>query len=382
MKAQRRQPHHPSPAALEPQALMRLALRLAARATGRTSPNPMVGAVLVKDGVIIGQGWHHQAGGPHAEIEAINDAHIQGRNPSGATLYVTLEPCCTQGRTPPCTQAILSADIRQVVVAAADPNPAHCGRGFALLREQGVAVEAGLLASHAAQLNEAFNHWIVNRTPFVTVKAAMSLDGKTATVAGQSKWITGERSRALGMKLRLANDAILAGVKTIIQDNPSLTWRGPKSAPPKPLRRIILDPTARVPLDANVITDVAASLTTVVVTDAAPAQRVAELRQRVRVLIAPQHDGGIDLPWLLRLLGSENVTALLVEGGGETAARFLLPRLAQRIAFFYAPILIGGRTAPTGVAGLGIQSLADKLAVRNLVLRHLGPDLFLTGLIQ
>ena len=230
---------------------MRLAFRLARRGFGRTSPNPMVGAVLVKNGKIIGQGWHHRAGEPHAEIEALRSAK---ENPRGATLFVTLEPCCTHGRTPPCTGAIIAAGLKRVVVAALDPNPAHCGRGLQILRKAGISVSHGLLAEQELSLNEAFRHWIVHRTPFVTVKAAMSLDGKIATRAGQSKWITGPEARACGMTLRTGADAILVGVNTIIADDPALTLRQP-GFEDKRLRRIVLDPTARIPLRSKVVAD-------------------------------------------------------------------------------------------------------------------------------
>jgi len=172
---------------------MRLALNLARRGHGQTSPNPIVGAVLVKAGKIIGRGWHRRAGVPHAEIEALRDAQRHGDNPKGATLYVTLEPCCTQGRTPPCTEAIMAAGIKRVIVGAVDPNPKHAGRAFKILKRAGIGVVSGVLSDACAKLNEAFNHWIVHRTPFVTVKAAMTLDGKIATAGGESKWITGER---------------------------------------------------------------------------------------------------------------------------------------------------------------------------------------------
>src|SRR6267378_5580228 len=182
---------------------MRLALQLARRGCGHTSPNPMVGALLVKSGKIIGRGWHHRAGAPHAEIEALLDAQRSGINPQGATLYVTLEPCCTYGRTPPCTDALISAGIRRVVVGATDPNPRHRGEAFKILARAGISVTPGILGEECERLNEAFNHWIVHRTPFVTVKAAMTLDGKIATASGQSKWITREPARACGMRLRL-----------------------------------------------------------------------------------------------------------------------------------------------------------------------------------
>src|SRR5882724_9659674 len=204
---------------------MRAALRLAQKGYGATSPNPTVGAVLVKGGKIIGRGRTAPAGGPHAEIEALRDAQKCGYQSRGATLYVTLEPCCTHGRTPPCTDAIISAGIKKVVAGATDPNPEHAGKGFKILRRAGTEVVHGILGDECAKLNEAFNHWIVQRTPFVTVKAAMTLDGKIATANGESKWITGEKSRAFGMKMRQGLDAILVGINTILADNPSLTFR-------------------------------------------------------------------------------------------------------------------------------------------------------------
>ncbi|HEY2083534.1 MAG TPA: dihydrofolate reductase family protein, partial [Verrucomicrobiae bacterium] len=292
-------------------AFMRLALRLARRGYGDTSPNPMVGAVLVKRGKIIGRGWHRRAGLPHAEIEALRDALMRKHDPRDATLYVTLEPCSTHGRTPPCTEAIIAAGIKCVAVGAIDPNPRHAGKAFKILKRGGIPVihcgdgrarhsvrAAGLsapkrrasrhggtpyqkVADQCIHLNEAFNHWIVHRTPFVTVKAAMTLDGKIATASGESKWITGELSRAFAMNLRLGADAILAGVNTILADDPSLTarkrmangkWRGVR-----PIRRIVLDSLARTPLNAKVVTDEFAALTTIVVTSTAPKKNVAAL---------------------------------------------------------------------------------------------------------
>ena len=204
---------------------MRLALRLARRGYGTTSPNPMVGAVLVKGAKIIGRGWHHRAGEPHGEIEAIQDATRRGNSVKGATLYVTLEPCSTHGRTPPCTDAVLKAGIKHVIIGATDPNPGHRGKAFEILKRGGVKVAAGVLAAECAELNEAFNHWIVHRTPFVTVKAAMTLDGKIAAASGESKWITSEKARAYAMKLRQGADGILVGINTILADDPSLTVR-------------------------------------------------------------------------------------------------------------------------------------------------------------
>ena len=389
---------------------MRQAVGLARRGCGTTSPNPAVGAVLVKGGKLIGRGWHRRAGGPHAEIEALRDAQKHGHNPRGATLFVTLEPCCTQGCTPPCTDAIVAAGIKRVVVGEMDPNPKHSGRAFKILKRAGITVTrwSGVadkprpgsrgrsphqtLADECARLNEAFNHWIVHHTPFVTVKAAMTLDGKIATASGESKWITGEAARACGMKLRQGADAILVGINTILADNPSLTVRSVQSPKSKVqsqrLRRIILDSMARTPLTAKVTGDKCAALTTIVVSKRAPKNRVAALSKRVNVWVAPavrsstldpRPSTRIDLHWLMRKLGAENVTGLLVEGGGEVNASFLLGGLAQRVAFFYAPKILGGRDAHKAVAGEGARSLAEVIQLRDVEWKRIGPDLLLTA---
>ncbi len=397
-------------------ASLREAMRLAKRGYGATSPNPMVGAVLVKGDKIIGRGWHRRAGLPHAEIEALRDAHKRGHSPRGVTLYVTLEPCSTHGRTPPCTDAIIAARINRVVIGATDPNPKHSGRAFKIFRRAGIEVvwwgerpcepkwkqEHGLsatspqlshqkLADECLRLNEAFNHWIVHHTPFVTVKAAMTLDGKIATASGESKWITGEKARAFGMRLRRGADAVLVGINTILADDPSLTVRRPKAEGRSPkdgnrLRRIILDSRARTPLTAKVVSDEFAALTTIVVSRHAPEDRVAALASRVRVLVAPTNPKSeirnpkLDLSWLLRKLGAENVIGLLVEGGGEVNASFLLGGFAQRVVFFYAPKILGGRGARKAVAGDGVATLEEAVPLRNLEWRKVGGDLVLTGL--
>ena len=366
---------------------MRLALRLARRGYGTTSPNPMVGAVLVKEGTIIGRGWHRRAGGPHAEIEALRDAQMRGHKVKGATLYVTLEPCSTHGRTPPCTDAILAAGIRRVVVGAVDPNPRHRGRAFDILQRAGITVTHGVMAEECARPNEAFNHWIVEGIPFVTVKAGMTLDGKIATAAGESRWITGEKARAYGMKLRQGADAILVGINTVLADDPSLTFRSPGLEGHRPssaarshqLRRIVLDARGRTPLAAKVASDEFSALTTVVVNESAPQRRVAALAKRLSVLVAPGHDGMINLRWLLKQLGSQNVTSLLVEGGGEVNASFLLQDVAQRVLFFYAPMILGGRDSRRAVAGEGARTLAETLRLTDLKWRRLGPDWLLSA---
>jgi len=373
-----------------------MALSLARRGYGLTSPNPMVGAVLVKHGKIIGTGWHHAAGQPHAEIEAIRDARHRGKGTKGATLYVTLEPCCTVGRTPPCTEAIIAAQITRVIAGCSDPNPQHCGKGFTILRRAGIAASTNALGKECETLNEAFSHWILHRTPFVTVKAAMTLDGKIATTSGESKWITGTLARAHGMRLRQGADAILVGINTILADDPSLTVRTVKKETERTLRsapltlrqprRIVLDAVARTPLTAKVLNNEGMQTTTIVVSKKAPNSRVSALEKSgARVLVLPTDVSSmgphpsLDLCSLLKVLGAENVTSLLIEGGGEVNASFLQQGLAQRIAFFYAPKVVGGRYSFSGVGGKGARNLNKAIRLNDVTWRKLGPDLLLTA---
>ena len=359
------------------------ALRLAKRAYGQTSPNPMVGAVLVQDGEVIGRGWHHRAGAPHAEIEALADAARRQRSVSGATVYVTLEPCCTHGRTPPCTEALIRAGVRRVVVAAVDPNPRHAGQGLVRLREAGITVDSGVLEAESNRLNEAFNHWIVHRIPWVTAKSAMTLDGKIATASGQSKWITGPKSRAHAQRLRLGVDAVLVGVETVLADDPSLTvrtqpgFRRPAWHPVK--LRIILDTRARTPLESRLVSDDGRASTLIVVSELADPARIAALQARVTVIRAPERDGRIDLAWLMPELGRMGVLHLLVEGGGTVLASFFEAGLVHRIAFFYAPRILGGEESRRSVAGQGFLSLAEAPSVTDVESRRFGEDLFITA---
>ena len=359
------------------------ALRLAKRAYGQTSPNPMVGAVLVQDGEVIGRGWHHRAGAPHAEIEALADAARRQRSVSGATVYVTLEPCCTHGRTPPCTEALIRAGVRRVVVAAVDPNPRHAGQGLVRLREAWITVDSGVLEAESNRLNEAFNHWIVHRIPWVTAKSAMTLDGKIATASGQSKWITGPKSRAHAQRLRLGVDAVLVGVETVLADDPSLTvrtqpgFRRPAWHPVK--LRIILDTRARTPLESRLVSDDGRASTLIVVSELADPARIAALQARVTVIRAPERDGRIDLAWLMPELGRMGVLHLLVEGGGTVLASFFEAGLVHRIAFFYAPRILGGEESRRSVAGQGFRSLAEAPSLTDVESRRFGEDLFITA---
>ena len=362
---------------------MAQALGLAKRAYGRTSPNPMVGAVLVREGQVIGRGWHHKAGAPHAEVEALADAARRGHAVAGATIYVTMEPCCTYGRTPPCTEALMRAGVSRVVVAAVDPNPRHAGRGLELLRQAGITVDSGALAAESQRLNEAFNHWIVNRTPWVTAKSAMTLDGKIATASGESKWITGPASRAHAHRLRLGADAVLVGVETVLADDPSLTlrtqpgFRVPAAVPLK--RRIILDTRARTPLGCRLVSDEARASTLVVVGESADPAKIAALQARVMLIRAPEREGRIDLQWLLPELGQMSIQHLLVEGGGTVLAAFFESGLVHRTAFFYAPRILGGEESRRSVAGRGFRSLAEAPSLTDVESRRFGEDLFITA---
>lgn len=372
--------------AAEDEPFMRRALGLAQKGYGATSPNPLVGAVIVRDGSIVGEGWHRRAGEPHAEVNAIADARRKDARLPGTTLYVTLEPCSTFGRTPPCTDAIIESGIARVVIAATDPNPKHRGRGFKTLRQKGIEVIHGVLRDEAESLNESFNHWILSKEPFVTLKCAMSLDGKIATNSGQSKWITGVAARNFGMKLRLGADAILAGVNTIIRDDPALTLRKvPGLTIPKwkKLLRVVLDPQGRIPLNAQVLSGPDRNSTLVVTSEELPAKRRTLLEAKARVLTAPrlEKEGSLDLPSILRTLGGEGITSVLVEGGGETHATLLAQRLANRVYFFYAPMVIGGRAAAKSVAGDKTFHDGRGLRLRHPEWRVLGPDLLLTGRI-
>ena len=365
-----------SPASLESE-WMRLALKLARKAEGRTSPNPMVGAVLVRDGKIIGSGWHRKAGQAHAEVSAIADARARGQAVDGATLFVTLEPCSTHGRTPPCTEAVAAAGIRKVVAAARDPNPRHRGRGFRLLRQRGIEVESGLLEAESNTLNEVFNHWIVRGLPFVTVKAAMTLDGKIATRAGESKWITGERARAEGMKLRRRADAILVGVNTVLADDPQLSLRPAMKG--KTWRRIVLDTEGRIPFSARMFQDEERA-SVIVITAGMSKSKEARLRKLgVEVWRSQARP---DPHWILKELGARQITHLLVEGGGEASASFFEAKLVQRVCFFYAPMVLADGQARKAVAGGGAAQWPEVAKLRDVIWRKLGPDLFLTARVD
>ncbi|HUI07957.1 MAG TPA: bifunctional diaminohydroxyphosphoribosylaminopyrimidine deaminase/5-amino-6-(5-phosphoribosylamino)uracil reductase RibD [Verrucomicrobiae bacterium] len=348
---------------------MRRALALARCGFGKTSPNPVVGAVLVKHGRVIGEGWHKRAGGPHAEVFAFrmaNAARTRGRDVRASTpplaarrstLYVTMEPCSTWGKTPPCTDAIVAAGVRRVVVAALDPNPKHNGRGLKILRRAGIRVDAGLLADEATAMNEAFNKWIATGTPFVIAKAAMSLDGKIATRTGDAQWITSEAARREAHKLRARVDAVMVGANTVIRDNPRLTLRhGVRGRQPW---RVVVDARGRSPCQARVYTDRFRHRTIVFTTRLSSSQwrRTLALRNVV-VIVVPAKKGRVHLGVALRELGRMESTNVLIEGGSELLGSLFDARLVDNVVLFYAPVIIGGRDAVTAVAGEGASQVA------------------------
>ena len=357
--------------------MMARAISLARNGLGRTSPNPLVGAVIVRDGRIVAEGWHRKAGTPHAEIHALNMA---GELARGATVYVSLEPCAHYGRTGPCAKALVEAGVSRVVVAMMDPNPKVAGKGIAILQEAGIQVTTGVLEQEARQLNEVFLKWMTTGLPFVALKTAMTLDGKIATAAGQSQWITNEASRYETHRLRDIYDGILVGINTALADNPSLTTRLKEYQGRNPVR-IVVDSRARLPLTAKLVTDGAAR-TIVAVTEQAPAERVEALRSAGVEIIVAGSSNHVDMHSLMEQLGAMKISSVLVEGGGSVNFSLLQAGLVDRVYAFIAPKLVGGRDALTPVEGDGFQELDHAVELENIQLRQLGSDVLLTGIVK
>ncbi|MDL2275043.1 bifunctional diaminohydroxyphosphoribosylaminopyrimidine deaminase/5-amino-6-(5-phosphoribosylamino)uracil reductase RibD [Desulfosarcina sp. OttesenSCG-928-G10] len=361
----------------QPANYMQIALELAEKGRGRTSPNPMVGAVVVKDGRIVGKGWHPQAGGPHAEVVALDDA---GDLAKGATLYVTLEPCNHFGRTPPCTQKIISAGIRKVVVAMADPNPRVQGGGNAALQAAGIEVTTGVCEAAARTLNEAFCKWITTSRPFVTAKCAATLDGRMATRTGDSRWVTGPLARGLVHELRHRADGILVGVGTVIQDDPRLTTRLENEAGADPVR-IILDTRLSTPPSARLLGQASDAPTWIVCGPDAPEDRRRALSDAgARIISAPlAASGRIDLAALMDILGENAITSLLIEGGGAVMGSAFSAGIVDKVCFFYAPKILGGDDGVPVCRGQGPVRMDQCLAVHDLSVRLIGDDVLVEG---
>lgn len=357
---------------------MKLALQLAARAKGRTSPNPMVGAVVVKDGIIVGRGFHQKAGTPHAEIHALREAGPQAR---GATLYVTLEPCCHYGRTGPCTEAIIQAGIARTVVAMTDPNHLVAGKGLKRLEEAGISVKHGVMEEEARRLNEVFLKYITTRTPFVVAKAAVSLDGKIATRSGKSRWITGSKARAYGHRLRDRYDAILVGIGTILADNPVLTTRLPGRRGRDPVR-IVLDSRGRTPPDAKILNQQSEAPTIIAVTQDAPSERLAALREAGAEILIVNDGPRVDLYELMKLLGAREITSVLIEGGAAVHGSAFEAGIVDKVVWFVAPKIIGGRDAPGPVGGLGVDDPNGAPQLEGFKIRRLGEDFCIEGYLK
>ncbi|HEY82403.1 MAG TPA: bifunctional diaminohydroxyphosphoribosylaminopyrimidine deaminase/5-amino-6-(5-phosphoribosylamino)uracil reductase RibD [Dehalococcoidia bacterium] len=347
---------------------MKLALRLARRGLGQTSPNPMVGAIIVKDGRIIGQGYHHHYGGAHAEVNAIASAQ---ESVNGATLYVTLEPCCHYGKTPPCVEAILQNKIARVVIGALDPNPRVNGRSVQILNQHGIETKVGVLEDACRELNQAHFKLMSTGLPLVSLKFAQTLDGRIATVSGDSRWISGEKFRRLAHKLRATHDAVMVGIDTVLRDNPELTVRLVKGRNPT---RVILDSSLRIPLDAEVL-KLETAPTIIATTPRADGKKLSRLRQMgVEVLVAREDKSGeVDLRHLLELLGERNISSVLVEGGAGVITSLLRQNLADKVVVAVAPKLMGKGIEAVGELNIREVSQAVKLSFSKIY--RLGEDL-------
>ena len=361
---------------------MKQALCLADQGRGRTSPNPMVGALVVSKGKVVGSGYHKQVGGPHAEVFALQQAQSRARN---ATLYLNLEPCChTEKRTPPCVPLIIEAGVSRVVVAMRDPNPQVAGRSIQQLRQAGIDVALGCLKQEAEKLNEIYIHWANTGMPFVILKAAMTMDGKIATANGESQWITGVKARQHVHKLRRQVDVIAVGIKTVLRDDPQLTVRShSKKRQSKILRqpvRLIFDSSLRIPSTAKVLDNIETNPTAIATTRRARHRKIEQLRaMHVEVLVLPQKRNQVSLRRCLQELGKMGITSLMLEGGSELNAGFLREGLVNQVYLYVSPNLLGGQNAKGLIGGISPKYLAEKFAMANVCVKSFGDDFLVTG---
>jgi diaminohydroxyphosphoribosylaminopyrimidine deaminase/5-amino-6-(5-phosphoribosylamino)uracil reductase len=357
---------------------MRAALRLARRGAGTVSPNPLVGAILVREGKIVGSGYHRFFGGPHAERYALE---IAGEKARGADLYINLEPCSHFGKTPPCSDALIAAGIRRAFIGMQDPNALVSGSGIKKLAAAGIAVETGILERECRQLNEAFVKYITSRFPFVCLKLAASLDGKIATSSGDSTWITGAASRALVHSLRSRVDAVMVGIGTVLSDDPQLTARLHPGANKNPLR-VIVDSTLRTPLRSRLLAT-ARNVPTIIATTAnSPKSRAAAVTQSgAELLTMPARNGRVNLKLLMKKLGQRGIASVLIEGGSELSAAALQDGIVDKVLFFYAPKIIGGINAYPMVGGAGSKKLSRAITIKDIRYRKVGDDILVEGYI-
>ena len=358
---------------------MKRALDLAKAGEGFTSPNPLVGAVIVKEGRIVGEGYHKAYGENHAEVEAFLNAKEEVE---GGTMYVSLEPCSHHGQTPPCANLIVEKGIKKVVIGMKDPNPLVSGRGIEILEKAGIEVVTGLMEEEAKKQNEVFIKYITSGLPFVLMKTAMTLDGKIATSTGNSKWITGGSSRDYVHKIRGKMSAIMVGIGTILADNPSLTTRIEGQIAKDPIR-IIVDSSGRIPMDARVLKLESKSKTIVVLTEKAEEQKIRRLEEAgVQVIRSPLKEGRVDLTFLMRELGKRKIDSILLEGGSELNYIALREGIVDKVQSFIAPKIIGGATAKTPVDGEGIQQLSEAICLKDMEVHRFGQDFMLEGYIK
>jgi len=354
--------------------IMRRALELAARGAGLVEPNPMVGAGVVKDGEVVGEGYHHSFGEAHAEVNALASAKSNAR---GATLYVTLEPCCHAGKTPPCTRGIIKAGIKKVVAAMQDPNPAVNGKGFEELKSSGIEVETGLLEAEARRLNAPYIKLTTRGIPFFIAKWAMSLDGKISTSAGESRWITCETARVEAHRLRALASAVMIGAGTALADDPLLTARMAGGINPA---RVIVDSHCRLEPASRLVRSIKEAPLIVAVTEEAPEEKTQRLeRAGCTILTFPAKDSKVDLTELAKRLGRMMMTNVIIEGGSELLGSSFDERLIDRVAVFIAPKLIGGRDAKTPLAGKGLERIVDACQLRNVTVKDLDCDILVEG---
>lgn len=367
----------------EDKRFMQMALDLAKKGEGFTSPNPMVGAVIVKDGKVVGKGYHKAAGEAHAEVNAIDDAGALAKN---ATLYVTLEPCNHTGRTPPCTDKVVASGIRRVVAAMNDPNPGVKGGGLDYLKSLDISITVGVCEKQAKRLNEIFIKYIGTKRPFTILKCAATLDGRIATKTGDSRWVTGEESRQFVHQLRHAMDAIMVGINTVEKDNPSLTTRlttSPKNVKHLDPTRIILDTHLRISEKAKLLQLHSDSDTILITGPLVSSDKKTRLEKKgVRIIESPVSDGLIDLDRLMDLLGSLGITSLLIEGGGRVFASALSAGIVDKVIFFYAPKILGGDDGIPICKGPGVELMDNCIPVKDIRVRRFGDDIMVEGYLN